>query len=70
MWYIINCWIPVEPKDSQVYEESDTDLGRLESMQPVIICQIEEFLNFRSVKTLGGAPETQFWKGIRWMRGL
>ena len=73
MWYVINCWIPVTPGESGVYEiheEAETDLGKLESMQPVIIYEIEEALNFRLVKTLGDTPTTQFWKGIRWGKGL
>ena len=73
MWYVINCWIPVEPEYSRVYEtyeEENINLEHLEPMQPVIIYKIEEVLNFRLVKTLRDTPHTQFWKGIRWGKGL
>jgi len=72
MWYLINCMIPVEPKDYRVYEdyeESDTNLEESESMQPTLIYKIEEFSNFWLVKQ-ENTPRTQFWEKIGWGGGL
>ena len=63
----------MEMEGSRVYEayqEVTTHLAPLGSMQPVIICKVEEFLNFRSVKTLDDAPRIQSWEKIRLGKGL
>jgi hypothetical protein len=72
MSYIIKCWIPIEPEDSEVYEtyeKAHSDLDQLELMQPENIYKIEEVLNLTLVKTLGDTPKTRSRKRIRGERG-